>query len=549
MARSLALQSALDDALQSLRVETFNGGLNSDADPNDLGLDSSPDCQNVKILKDGRITGRDGYLPSISGLPAAVSDGHCWFNDSTTTRRRYVWNNGSIYDISNGATATLVAAAIYTAGRRVAWCILDNVLYYSDGIIPLRQYNPVTGIEQAVANSGGIGVIAPVSATVLCVYDGQIIAGAPIAAGVYEPHSLRWCDVNDPTVWRATNIYKVGNGIGGYINSIVQFGIANVGISPFSALFVGKSEMGCFAMSGATSAFTSLALNVPVGVRDGATVKYIPGPDGAGYMVFLGTDFRVWYTNGSQSGELSQNIRGELSRYIQDRLAVSNQSKFTAALNFLDNQYILDCSGDRQYAYDWNKKAWTRYEGWPSGYWSEPPDGNGVPTIWVADSNNRVCRCNAGLDDNGVAIAPYWTTPDLHCGAPDTLKQFINVLVEYSTDIGNIVITPVVNDGAGYSYSLTIDPPDSSGDGSARWGTAIWGASVWGSSGELDFHFYKRKRRLQQLNPNTGTYVNLKGYNVRFKIATTTQNAYFHVLSIALEYLIRGRKHVGRRTF
>jgi hypothetical protein len=545
MTRTPTLKSALDDALQIVRVDSFHGGLHSDADPLDLELNESPDCQNVKISKTGAVIGRQGFYQMSS--TAANADGIAFLYDDNGNTAMALWANGNLYRVIL-SIPVLTAAAVYTAGRRIAHTTLNNILYYSDGLVPLRQWDPATGIEQAVANtSTAAGNVNPPAANVLCTYNGAILAGNCITTGVLEPSGLRWSDTNNPNSWIGTNIYQVGQGQGGYINSMVPFGISSVGVSPFKALFVGKSQNGCYALSGPLSGLSEALLNITAGVRDGATVKYVPGPSGGGAVMFLGTDFSVWYTNGVESGQISQKFQQELSDYLTYVLTLNNRQKFTAALNSQDNQYILDVGLNRQYVYDYGHKAWTRYAGWTSGYWCQAVDSVGAPQLWVADTTNAKLNLIGGTTDNGTAIAPYWNTPYIHGGSPTQWKSWKFVVVEYATDNTGLGVYSIVNNAAGDFDYVTIDAPGVAvTDGGLDWTIDDWDEANWGTTSlPTAYTVYTKRTRLAHANTNLPSN-SLQGQNNQLRITQTTSGQHFELHSLELQFISRGKQQVGR---
>lgn len=554
MPKQLTLKGNLDDAMLSLRIVDFSGGLNSESDPQDLPLNASPDCQNVKLLKPGRLIGRNGYIVTIGSL-AAKGDGVAFFYDANGNRRLALWSNGNIYDITTG-TLSSIATGIYAAGNRIAWTILNGVLYYSDGVTitgsgasasGTRKWDPVAATEGAVISSGSTGTIPTPAAKVMTTYAGSIVWANTTYSGTTYTDGLIFCNVNDPTTVLGTQLTRVGQGQGGAINSCLPFAVSAAGVSPFRALFVGKSQQGIYALQGALGQTTEILVNCPTGVRDGATAKFVYIPNVGGCIVFLGTDNKVWYTNGVVSGELSSAIRTEISDYIKNQLGLSLTQAFTAVLNYSDFQYVLDLGGSRQYVYDWDKQIWTRYIGWPSGYWTEARDPSGNPTMYVASSTN-VSQCNIGSTDNGGAIAPYWKTGWLNIGDPELLKIWKWIYVSYYTDTGALNINATTNQGMGSTASGTMTPTTYAPTGNVLWDQAQWDVDKWAASGSAAYNPYKSRMRL--VVPTTGldgSPESLRGYDVQVKISEdpSQPTGHFELLGFNLLYLPRGRKRVA----
>lgn len=553
MPQSLALKNNLDDAMREVRIADFSGGLNSEADPMDLDLSASPDCLNVKLTKPGRLIGRDGFVERVTGLPADP-DGAAFFYDSNGARRIAVWSNGNLYDCTS-YTASLVASGVYTAGNRICSAALNSILYYSDGetitgagatAYGIRKWDPAAGTDAGLVSSGSAGTIPTPACKAMTVYAGQlVVANLRYTDLTYARDLLIPSDVNDPTTIVGTNAIRVGQGQGGEINVVMPFGVSSVGVTPYRALFVGKSEFGIFLLKGSLSSAEEVLINCPTGVQDGATAKFVPISGVGGAVVFLGRDGKVYYTTGVTSEELSGPIRSELAQVVADRLSASSRAKFTSVMNYQDFQYVLDLGDGRQYCFDYDRKNWTKYDGWPSGYWIDAKDGNGQPALFCADTSNaRLCQVNVGLDDGGTQIDIYWKTPFLHAGAPDVLKVWKFIYADFMTDTGGLAITATVQHGTGSSATVTLTP--SSSNTSSRWDIATWDVNTWVASGAVSYTPNKLKGRLMLSTSGLdGSYESLRGHDVQIKIAQSVSGARFELLSFAVLYLPRGRKRVA----
>lgn len=545
-----------------IEIADFSGGLVSETDASDLALNQSPDCENVKFAP-GRLLGRLGWISRYASV-AANPDGIFFFYDSNNARRLAVFANGNCYDYTTVGAPVLVETGSYTAGNRVTATILNNKLYFSDGTTihtsgldqsGIRIYDPPTSMSATalLISSGSGGTIPTPAAKCLTTYAGSLVlANIKYVGGTTAPHSVLWSNVNDPTTIIGTNIFAIGGGQGGEINSLVPFGVSSVGVSPYRALFIGKSQVGIYQLKNSLSVsdLSEVLINDPVGVLNGDTVQYIPGVDGeGGFIAFLGTDYKVHWTDGIRSGELSKTINEQLVQAVADRFAVSANAKFYSVRNDTDSMYVLDIGLDAQsnpihYCYDWQMKAWTRYRGWPSGYWCAAKDAASQNALYCLDKNGtNLAQANVELTDNGATIAPYWKTGYLHAGDQYLDKNFKWLYVSFRTDQGNITYTAQTNQAEGHTATgtITIDPAT---DDSAVWGTAIWGSSVWAAGGLGNFTSYKRRSRLfVQTSGLDGSRETLKGTDVQVKISTSN-TARFEVLGAMIEFAGRGRKRV-----
>lgn len=363
------------------------------------------------------------------------------------------------------------------------------------------------------------------------------------ASGGFDKSAMMWCNTNDPLTIPGTNIQQVGEDAGGDINCAIPLAVANTGISPFRTILVGKSQFGLYAYSGALGSLTEILINCPAGVRDGASMRYVPGPDGSGYALFLGTDNKVWGINGSTALEISGPIRTELFGAVQTQLSINVNQPFTAAVNTPDQQYIVDIGGGLQYVYHYQTKAWSRYRGWPSGYWVEAVDNFGQFQLFCADRvNNALSLCNSGITDNGAAIAPYWTSPILTAGSPNVFKIWKWIYLDYRTDNAIITIGGTIGMGAGASSTKSVQPSGASNIG--RFDISNWDQSQFGGA-TGSFKLYKNRARFTVPDSSGITMGSLGDSNVTIKLSTTTPGSRFEILGFSLFYLPRGRKRVA----
>lgn len=542
-----ATQGALDDLYLGVAITDFAKGRNTEKDITDLDLNESPDCLNVKF-RPGRLLGRNGFIQILNSLPSGA-DGTAAFFDSLGNRRQAVWSGGNLYQVTFGI-ATLVASAVYTAGKPVCHTSFNGKMIYSDGVVILRIWDPVAGTENQVPNTGGLG---PPAAKVLSTYSGAIVAGATSYGGVFEPDNYRWSNVNDIGNWPALNVQGVGQGTGGEINSISNMGVSDQGVSPFKALFVGKSQNGIFGYNGQLGAQTEFLIPIDTGVLDGRTVSFIPGPGGRAGVVFLGVDRKVWFTNGIDAQELSGPIRTELANYILSRIQTVANPKFNAVRNSVDYHYVLDCGGGTHYCYDYQQDCWTLYQGWPSGYWTEGVDATGFPAIYVASDSAAVKsfnQANTGDTDNGALVNSYWTTPFLHAGNPEMFKDWDWLYCTFLTDVGQIEISAnngATANGVQLNASGIITTPQS-GSGLFKLDSSLLdGPDVLaGPSGVGNLVYYEKKLRLRSpVAAYPGVSEKFRGSYVQVKFQQSLVRGHFELLGAKILYLKKGYKRTG----
>lgn len=557
MARNPTFKGSIDDVMQAISLPDFNAGLMSDYDVADLPMNASPDCENV-YFRPGRIHGRAGYVVRNATIPA-LADGAKFFYDSAGARRLVVWAYGNVYDMTDH-NLTQVKASAYTAGYRVCSAELNGILYFSDGETiasssGIRYYDPVTStIDTPVLTSaGGAGVIATPACKAMAVYNGALVIGnIKYTGGTYAKDAIHWSDVLDPTTIRGTNIFRVGSGAGGEINVIEPMGVSSVGISPFQALFIGKSEKGIFMLKGALApdSLAETMIQTSVGCLDGYTAKFIPGPDGSGIVIWLATDRQLHWTNGVTSDILSEPISIELAHAISDRLTASGSARFAAFRDWNLYHYILDTGADAygnnvHYVYDWKNKNFTRYKGWPSGVCAEAKDANSQDVVYCVDDTN-LSQVGVGVQDNETNITKYWKSTWIAAGDAEIWKIWKWLYAAFRTDEGSLTVTATCNMGQGLSSTIILTPDTASGStGDLVWDSGNWDDANWTAGSGVQQTPYKLGKRLSVATSNLdGSKGLLGGYDCQLKLSDDSVN-HFEVLGVKLLYLPRGRRRVA----
>ena len=559
MAKSLALKSTVDDALKFVALTDFSGMLKSELDLLDLPLNAWQDCSNVK-LEQGKAVGRDGYI--VKATIAAIGDGLRFFYDSDGTRRCAVWMSGNIYNLDLASWAlTLIESSTYAAGTRVCSTVLNRVVYYSDGETirtsgpndsGVSYWNPATGAFGLVVSSGVPASIEAPACKAMTAYNGQLVLGnLKYVGGTRAVDTLIWSDVLDVTTIIGTNIFAVGNGQGGGINSIVPFRIGAEGIAPFKALFVGK-ELSCYQLSGALtpSTLAETLLTANVGVLDGYTVQPVPllSSARAVQVMWLGSDRQVWMTDGITTDTVTRDIKTELYNWISDRIADDADQEFHAYLDLASGHYVLDAGGNRHYCYDYRSNGWTKYNGWPSGLFTTGKDAASRDITIMLDRSAaslhadtfRICQVNSGTDDNGAAINPWIKTAAIHAGDPTTSKTWHWVYAFWATDESPIQVTATNNMGRGDYAQVTLQPAEVEAGAFSRFDSAVFDTDVFAEAETTGYIPMQNKARLVVVPTNGSRYL-LTGSTVQAKIEQpATASGRFELLAVFLFYLPGG---------
>lgn len=547
-------KGALDDSYLVYTIEDFSGGRNTEKNPLSLSRSESPNQKNGHLSQPGRYIMRGGWQTQCEGLPAGA-DGWFFSFDADGQRHLLEWSNGDLYE-TTGGVATLRVAACYTAGQRVvASDFTGALIYWSDGILTLQEYNPVTNVNITVISSGAVGSITPPIFDAISVFAGSIIVHP-----VDEDDVYRFCNTNDVTTWLGVSAQAVGRGVGGKINSIAVFGLAAAGgVVPQRTFFVGKSQHGVYSYTGALGSAVENVLQIDAGVLDPDSVKFVNGgPDTPAGIVFLGTDRRIWWTNAYAFKELSLNIATELSNEIVNRLIVDSTARFTAVKNAAEKQYILDIGDDVQFAYHYAAGGWTLYEGWPSGMWVDASDVLGAPAIYVASrTDGSVAQANLSYGDDDQPIDFYWQSGDADMGDVSRLKgvDFINCVFTVSYN-GQLEVE--VKESLSYQITadrqvaeLTMTPPSFSSGLFILDQSVLDGPDVLGEPGNTANETFELMERIAVDVPAAYAYgiegltEQLAASAVRVKVGQSTVVAYCELLSIQLLYVMKGHRRVG----
>lgn len=562
MGQALTTTRPGDEALQGVDIVDFSKGLMSDIDPLDIPINGSPNCCNVKP-KQGSFDGRAGWRIICTVVASTLSaDGFTAFKDSSSTVHCVLWHGGNMYRVTTNGALTTVGTAVYSSGNRVAHTAYANKLYWSDGTTiwtsgldqsGVRVYDGST--DSVLVGSGAPGSISPPAAKVMFTYAGQLgLANCKLVGGTLEPHIIRPSNVNDATTFLASLAQNVAPGEGGEINCVIPFSVSTESLDLSRTMFVGKSEGKVFGMQGALGALTENVINIDAGVLDGRAASFIPGPSGqTGVVVFPGTDYEVYITNGVTADSISRDrCSEEIRAYINDRRAMPAAFSLACVRNSSDNQYVLDLGGDKQYCFDYKRVNWTRYEGWPSGCWTRTEDTLHRQMLLVAtvvDGNLVIAEVNRGLDDNGEAINPYWFTPKLRGGVGDSgqnagdaalTKLWGPLFLDVSTDASDFKAELETDHGEGQSATASFSiTPETAGPTIARYGIATYG-TLYTYSATLTptFKTYSRRLGIAKQTANKPPE-HLKGGICQIKICQTTSGKIFRVNGIRIKYVLR----------
>ena len=431
-----------DDADKLLQVTDYSAGMVTYLGA--LALPQNAFSQNTwnVVPFPGRLKYRGGYS-KYSALDG-TADQAVTFYDSDHERHFAVWRDGDLVDVAAG-TETVIESGVYTPGQRVGCVALNGILYWSAIGVPLRYWDPVAGTFGAVTQTGPQDMTG---SPYLFLYTNAIVAlGVQYDAAAYQPTVMGWSNVNDPTYWDASNAQAVGPLNEATLQFGLVFGIANTGVPPTRTFIVGRSDgAGIFSYTGALGTLQENVINCPVGCLDGASAAFIPGADAFGLVVFMGTDYQFWSTNGINANPISMAILDFVT--AEATAAQKAGARFWAGYNEKFAYYFCNVS-DKQFVYKWDLKAWSAFIGVPNGpilTGEAATDANGFPSIFIA-SNDQYLKGFwrfglAGIGDRaddvnegGTPPQIVYKSPFLHAGNPE-LNKIWKWLALYGYNVG-----------------------------------------------------------------------------------------------------------------
>jgi hypothetical protein len=547
-----------EQSLVSLFIDDFSAGLMSEIEEENIPLNGSPDCLNVKAIRAGELLTRFGWAARFdSGITVDRIDGHRCFKDAGGNMHEAVWVDGNLYEWISGSSVT-IASAVYQAGQKVASFVREGILFFSDGItfytgnVGCYYWDPTNGAtpHAPIGYTPDTARVPFPAFKAAAVFNGSALIGNVHAWG-YDPapSTIMWSDPQFTDVVLATDIFPVDKGYGGAINSIVPLALVTDAETPLDAFFVGK-EGGVYLGQGP---LTVADLKVPKincidGVLDPASVQYVGS--GLGSVVFLGTGKRVWITDGLEAREISKDIKTEMYDYITQKLLEDPAQRFSSARIWADNHYLLDVGGDRQYALDWNSGRWWRFEGWPSGLYSEGDDPYQIKPlycVYVEDGEAKAAQCNTSYLDDDALISAYWKTPDLrgavgsdYGNAGDkAVKRWYDCFVEGfvindSTLAGTF--TPDRGLGSSGTDSVTITGTT---DSTPRYDTGVLydSGAVYGSGlGVRTKTKFRKRLEIMRANSATGANSRIHGTTLAVKLEQTLAGGYMGLYGLEVFY-------------
>jgi hypothetical protein len=575
-------KGVLEDALAGIMISDFSGGLVTTTGALSLESNQTPDMLNL-IPFPGKLKARGG-VQLYCALPASCDALYQWY-DYNGNRRITAWSGGLMYGCETGRPI-VYPSLTYTVGQSIARQELNGKLYWTELTQPsLNVYDAVANTNTAVTGSGEPGSVTPPPCSWLLLYNGSLIALNPVLSSVNEWGTFLPSNVNDPTTWIAANLVTPGGADRSLLTFGIPMGIANPGVSPSRSFIVGRSKENMFMYSGATTELVETQVSCSVGCLDGKTAVYIPDPTNYGYVIFLGTDYQLYSTNGIQCECISQQIFQTVYNNVNSTLvpqgglgpaqipgATSSQPNgpFNAAYNSQYQYYVCDFGQANQLAYRWQTKAWSAFQGWYSGIYMSGTDNFGFPAVFVGGAS-QIGLWQMGVDyadDNGVTPSIYYRTPYLHGGNFKQAKDFQWLDIAFTAPTSSAFniygLAAPRFDGLQLStetYKVTIPPLDGNDVNGLVWNIGLWNEEDWSGTSTTDYNLppvaFQMRLACPVSNAVAASYGRAPGDLTEPLIAGAAQFTVqfaagpvaFDLVSIQLRCLKRGERRTGNQLY
>jgi hypothetical protein len=449
-------------------------GIDTSQGAQNIEQDACSDVRNVRFFK-GDLQQRQGYSRYIDTVIAAAPvTGICQMQ-FTTAVTRFIAAAGTalVKDGGAGAWTSIKGALTLTsgAGNLFAFARLNDKIIGTNGVDQLWKYSDAT--DPAVV----LGGTPPQKALGIMDFQNRILLiNITTSGGTAANARIMWCAINNPDDW-------VGTG-SGFAEPILASGQTGIGL--------GKTGNEAFAFF-SLSIFRILPTgdsNVPfrfvihetgVGATSQQSIVTIPN---IGTIFFCGP--RGIYQMESPSYRpvrISKPLDG-----IWDSVNKTRLSKVVAAVFSIKNEvwfsvtYGSGSTNNMILVYDYERKAWTVFDGILANYLMDYLDGSGIPQIAHGDYNGRVQKNESGATDDGTAITAYITSKAYPVvdGTRRGRVAFIEVCLDAQSAGSRLQINWGFDLG-GVSQSAVVSQ-DTTG---SVWDTGVWDTSAWAYEQEI----------------------------------------------------------------
>lgn len=489
--------------ISTVPMSDFQGGLNLNADPFQLGKNETSDCLNVDFDPLGGFVQRDAAVrTNASALASAVTSMWGFYTPSGSTRQIIVQQGQTIsYSTDDAATFT-------SAGTSAPW----NVSF--TGIMRAATFRNPQSLGTAVSYIQRAGAQAPIrwdGTTATALTDpapsswseiigarthGKMPFGKFVAAhrnfvfvantvenGVAQANRVRWSHEGFPEDWRSDDYIDIESGAGDAITGIASWREGLLVFKNNAVFLIRGYDADTFDVVNVSKTIGAVSQDAIAVCENG--VYFFSWPEG------------VYFYNGSGLVD----IFGDLRPMVEDGTVVrAHRDKITLAW-LKQRLYVSvptdsDIAGNTEsYVYDPALKnrgktgGWTRYQfngyGLGVGLEHSPPS---YDSKWLAVWHNgrtRILELHASGDQDNpagtnVPIITRYSTPWVDLGNPALVKSWRRPVFVFRRDLDYTLTCTGYRDydytNVGPTFTLTSDQ----GNGTVLvWDVGQWDQETW----------------------------------------------------------------------
>jgi len=468
-------------------LEDFSGGLNTKTSAKGLEPNFSPNCCNVhsnmykslvirngytaltSAMAGGQLNGyglfKYTYLSPVTGMP---TDMMIKFSDSKMWKMENVDGTWDEVTMVTEQTSNIYSATVYSS-YSVNYFIFSN---YDMNTIQIYSVDTISNINTATIT--GARYVISWKGHLWCLYTKE--------NSTIFPYRLRRTNVNTygvaVTDWTA--------GVSGYddvITSDGDYGTALIGLKANIYIFKKNSIFRVTYLGGTPlvdiKQMSSIGCNAP------NTIKKITVMNGDEFLIFLGTDNRIYVFDGYNAPQsVSEFVLddNDISPYSLDKINKA-RTLYACASNYTKKHWYVvfvphTGSGTNNVGYIVDYYA-TPFSIWPiSGIAAatclEMEDPTGDKNLYFDGYDGITYQYDIGTSDNTVAINAYYETPKLKTDKFPYLKK-IQQSQTYLKQIGNcdVTLSNRIDDITTYTNNTV----NLAGDGDKLGSTFILGTS------------------------------------------------------------------------
>lgn len=491
--------------ISTLPMSDFQGGLNLNADPFQLGRNETSDCLNVDFDPLGGFHQRDAATRvNATALASAVTSLWGFYTPNGNTRQVIVQQGQTIaYSTNDAASFTTVSTASAPWSTSFTGIMRAATFRNPQSLGTAVSYIQRAGASTAIRWDGttGAALTDPAasswSETIGTRTHGKMPPAKFIAAhrdfifvanttenGVNQANRVRFSHQGFPEDWRSDDYIDIESGAGDSITGIASWREGLLVFKNNAVFLIRGYDADTFDVVNVSKTIGAVSQDA-VAVCD-AGVYFFSWPEG------------VYFYDGSGIHDIFVNLRpmvedGTIDRSQRDKITVSWLKQRLHVSVPADS---LISGNTETYVYDpmlisrSHSGGWTRYQfdGFGLGIgleYSPPSYDSRWLAVWYGNNRTRIVELhtNGGMDNfsgTSVPIITRYSTPWVDLGNPALVKSWRRPVFVFGRDVDYDLSCTSYRDydytNAGTTFVLTSD----TGAGTALiWNSGKWDEKVW----------------------------------------------------------------------